>query len=250
MIRAVTFDLWDTIVADDSDEPRRAARGLASKVATRRQLFISEVRNHHQDIGEERASEGWDAANEWFRHCWKVEHHTPGLDERVRKGFEALGIEPTPGFSDLVQALAQMEVEIPPDAAPGIEACLRNLHGRYKLGIVSDAIVTPGSGLREILAKHGVADVFEIFVFSDEAGASKPDRKVFDVAAAGFGCEVHEILHIGDREYNDIGGPLGCGAKAVLYTGVIDRGATESRAHAVCSHHDDLPGIIDRLSGE
>ena len=27
MIKAVTFDLWDTIVHDNSDEPKRAARG-------------------------------------------------------------------------------------------------------------------------------------------------------------------------------------------------------------------------------
>ena len=28
MIQAVTFDFWDTLVIDDSDEPARAARGL------------------------------------------------------------------------------------------------------------------------------------------------------------------------------------------------------------------------------
>ena len=30
MIKGVTFDLWDTMVRDDSDEPVRAARGLAA----------------------------------------------------------------------------------------------------------------------------------------------------------------------------------------------------------------------------
>ncbi|GIT27925.1 MAG: hypothetical protein CM1200mP41_39690 [Gammaproteobacteria bacterium] len=31
MIKAVTFDLWDTVIHDDSDEPKRAAQGLRSK---------------------------------------------------------------------------------------------------------------------------------------------------------------------------------------------------------------------------
>ena len=39
MIKAVTFDLWDTMVHDDSDEPKRAARGLRSKREERRHLL-------------------------------------------------------------------------------------------------------------------------------------------------------------------------------------------------------------------
>ena len=39
MIKGVTFDLWDTMVRDESDEPVRAARGLRSKKAERR-LFV------------------------------------------------------------------------------------------------------------------------------------------------------------------------------------------------------------------
>ena len=50
MIRAITFDLWDTIVIDDSDEPKRAAQGLSSKPVARETLFIEEVRAHHFDI--------------------------------------------------------------------------------------------------------------------------------------------------------------------------------------------------------
>ena len=38
MIKAVTFDLWDTMVVDESDEPKRAAQGLRSKRDERRHL--------------------------------------------------------------------------------------------------------------------------------------------------------------------------------------------------------------------
>ncbi|MDX1576607.1 MAG: hypothetical protein R3285_10465, partial [Kiloniellales bacterium] len=40
-IKAVTFDLWDTMVDDDSDEPKRAAKGLRSKREERRHLVWS-----------------------------------------------------------------------------------------------------------------------------------------------------------------------------------------------------------------
>ena len=55
-------------------------------------------------------------------------------------------------------------------------------------------------------------------------------------------------MHIGDREANDILGPVHYGARSVLYTGVIDQGASSTRADAVCTHHDDLPSIIAALS--
>ncbi len=39
MITGITFDFWDTIAVDDSDEPKRAARGLPTKSEARAQLF-------------------------------------------------------------------------------------------------------------------------------------------------------------------------------------------------------------------
>lgn len=248
MVRAVTFDFWDTIVVDDSDEPKRAAAGMPAKSEARRQLFVAEVLAHHPEVGEAAAAAALEAANAWFRHAWKVEHQTPSLDARLFKGFEELGLGRTPGFDAMVEAYASLEVETPPDLAPGIREALETLSGDYKIGIVSDAIVTPGSHLRKVLEHYGLLDYFEVFVFSDEAGASKPDRKVFDVAADGFGCEVAEIVHIGDREYNDIGGPVGCGAMSVLYTGAIDRGhVPTTQATVVCEHHQDLAGLIAAL---
>ena len=57
MIQAVTFDFWDTLVIDDSDEPARAARGLPTKVETRRQLFVEEVLRHQPGVSPGRAAQ-------------------------------------------------------------------------------------------------------------------------------------------------------------------------------------------------
>ena len=48
MIKAITFDFWDTLVIDDSDEAKRATQGLSTKVETRLQLLIAEITRHHQ----------------------------------------------------------------------------------------------------------------------------------------------------------------------------------------------------------
>ena len=45
-IRAVSFDLWDTLVVDDSDEAVRAGRGLRSKREERRHLTWKALAAH------------------------------------------------------------------------------------------------------------------------------------------------------------------------------------------------------------
>jgi len=247
MIRAVTFDLWDTIVQDDSDELRRADQGLRTKKESRRALFTHEVELHHPDRVHQ-ADAAFDHANAWFHAQWKEELQTPSYAERMKVAFGHLGVPLTPGFAQMVEAVEEMEVHIPPDLADGIQQCLSALHGVYQLGIISDAIVTPGTNLRKILHHHGLAQYFDIFVFSDEAGAAKPNPAVFDQACQALHVKPAELVHIGDRESNDIAGPLDFGSHSILYTGVIDRGSHQTRASAVCADHHQMPNIIAALN--
>jgi len=248
-LKGITFDFWDTIVDDDTDEPKRAAQGLPSKAEARVATFVDEVLAHHPEIGCEAAIAALDKANATFRHHWKIEHHTPCVADRLMVGFDALGISRTPGYDGLVHAWESMEVEIPPNLVPGIEGCLAALQGRYKIGIISDAIVTPGTGLRQILKDYGLFKYFDHFVFSDEAGASKPAARVFDLACAGLGVARDELAHVGDRPANDIRGPNDYGSYSVLYTGVVDRRQPgDPEASVVVSHMDDLPVSVERLA--
>jgi HAD superfamily hydrolase (TIGR01549 family) len=247
MIKAITFDFWDCIAVDDSDEPKRKAAGLPTKSAARAALFTDEVLAHHPEIGLVRAAAAYAETERVFRHHWKVEHHTPSVAERLAVGFADLDIQRTPSFDALVESFSMMEVRIPPDVVPDAPDVIRALSGRYPLGIISDAIVTPGVGLRQLLDSYGILDCFSHFVFSDEAGAAKPARKVFDLAAAGLDTPLDHLVHIGDRESNDIVGPRDAGAHAILITASIDRGQEGTRANAVCERYVDLPSIIASL---
>ena len=244
---AITFDLWDTLVIDDSDEPRRAAAGLQPKPIARAARFAALLAHAQPDRPAAQVQAAWDHAQEAFRHAWKVEHHTPGVAWRLQQAFEHLGIDAPDGTDACVADIEAMEVRFAPDPAPHAVAVLRALHGRYPLAIISDAIVTPGRLLREVMHQHGLARYFDAFIFSDEAGAAKPARAVFDQAAAALGVPVTGLVHVGDREPNDIAGPHGVGARAVLYTGVIDRGSATSAADLICADHRDLPAQLSAL---
>ena len=119
---------------------------------------------------------------------------------------------------------------------------------RYKLCIVSDAIVSPGICLRRVLENHGLAAPFSGFAFSDEVGHSKPHRSMFDAAAAGLGVPVETMVHIGDRHSNDIDGPHQLGMKAILFTASRNADKAGHSADALCEAYADLPGVIDALA--
>lgn len=247
-IKAVTFDFWDTIVDDDSDEPRRAAQGLRSKRDERRHQ-VWEVLDAEEPIELERVSLAYDTAEAGFNVVWKENHINWTVDQRLRVVLRGLGRAlPEGAFADLVERHGRMEVDVPPDLIAGVSEAIEDLASRYKLCIVSDAIVTPGTGLREILEAYGLKQHFAGFAYSDEVGHSKPHRSMFDEAAAQLGVGLHEIVHIGDRDHNDVKGPHAVGAKAVLFTATRPDDKDATTADAVCEHHRDLPGIVDRLA--
>lgn len=255
MIRAITFDFWDTLAIDDSDEPKRMALGLPSKPLARKQLFAERIVALYPHIAAEQAMAAYDVANQRFREEWHNHHNTPGVTTRLYYAYEHLGLSPKPGqyarlvreIDELVREIETMEVRIPPDFVPGLHYTLELLAREYKLGVISDTIHTHGRGLRHLLDREGILPYFSYLVFSDEIRASKPAAAVFRQAAIGLDVVPTEIVHIGDRESNDVLGPLTIGMKAILFTGVVDRGSQQTRAHAVCRKLSDLPQIVGRL---
>jgi putative hydrolase of the HAD superfamily len=255
MIEAVTFDFWDTLAIDDSDEPKRAALGLPSKPEARVQLFVAKIRARHPQITARRAAAAYQAANERFRHDWHNEHRTPSVTTRIYYAYEHLGLKPGPGeyaglvreIDELVRAIETMELRIPPNFTSGIHQTIQLLAQEYRLGIISDTIHTHGRGLRHLLDQQGVLQYFSYFIFSDEIRVAKPATTVFRQAALGLGLSPANIVHVGDRESNDVLGPRAVGMKAILFTGIVDRGSQKTKADAVCRKFVELPDIIRRL---
>lgn len=247
-IKALSFDLWDTLVDDDSDEPKRKAQGLRSKHEERRHLLWQAL-DRHEAISPDQVDAAFDAADAAFNKAWKSHSITWKVSDRVARALMELDRTlPDEDLGKLAGDLGRMEVDIPPDPIDGVAEALEVLSARYKLCIVSDAIVTPGDGLRRMLDAHGLKKYFQGFAFSDEVGHSKPHADMFRSAARQLGVDLSEMVHIGDRDHNDIKGPQALGMKAVLFTATrdADRGATT--ADAVCERYADLSGILEGLS--
>jgi FMN phosphatase YigB (HAD superfamily) len=77
MIKAVSFDLWDTVIHD------KAAKGLRSKNDERRYLAW-ETLNRHEPISYEKVALAYDVMEAAFNHVWHDQHITWTVRERVQ----------------------------------------------------------------------------------------------------------------------------------------------------------------------
>ncbi len=249
MATAVTFDLWDTLIIDDSDEPVRAARALPTKRETRRRLLHAAL-HAETPIAYETVALAYDVADAAFNKVWHDQLVTWTVRERLGVLLAGLGRTlPEPALATLVRQHEDMELDPRPRFADGAVEAVRTLARSYKLAVISDAIFSPGRALRELLAGAGILDAFSAFVFSDEIGVSKPDPAAFVAAAKGLGVAVGDLVHVGDREHNDIAGAQRAGARAILITAIKDRrGGAQTAADAICTSHAELPGLVDRLA--
>ncbi|MDH4248330.1 MAG: HAD family hydrolase [Deltaproteobacteria bacterium] len=247
VIRAVSFDLWDTVFIDDSDEPKRAAQGLGTKVEARQRVVLEALRQHHAATPAQ-VEAAYRSSTAKFNRIWHDEFRTLTVPQRMGMLLDDLGMTlPPPALNTVITAWEEMEYHLPPDLAPGIGDALEALAGRYGLAVISDAIVSPGRVLRLILKKYGLLDFFTVFTFSDEIGASKPAPVVFTDTALRLGVPPSAVAHIGDRPHNDVQGPHLVGMKSILYDGVKKRPLEGHIPGAVCSDYARLPEIIAGL---
>jgi putative hydrolase of the HAD superfamily len=82
---------------------------------------------------------------------------------------------------------------------PEADAVLEALHGRYRLGVVSNF----DRRLYPVLEGLGVRSYFEAIVISSELGADKPDGRVFAAALSKLGAAPGEAVHVGDDPEQD-----------------------------------------------
>jgi len=120
-----------------------------------------------------------------------------------------------------------MPFEIYEDANAFLRQMAERNRDTLRLGVITNfdkRVHNILSGLR--LSQH-----FDFVICSEEAVASKPDRRIFDCALAAAGGDVDEAWHLGDDAGKDYIGAKDAGWNALL----LDRdgsGGAESRVPA------------------
>jgi putative hydrolase of the HAD superfamily len=107
----------------------------------------------------------------------------------------------------------------PPVLAPGVPAALELLRGAgATLGVITNA----DGAVRDGLARLGVARYLDVVMTPSKAGATKPNRRIFEAALAEAGVPASRAWHVGDDPVGDAGGAKAAGLSAVLIRGKSD----------------------------
>ena len=103
--------------------------------------------------------------------------------------------------------------------APGAQALLRGLRQRgLRTGMVSNF----DHRLPAVLAALCLAPLLDVVVLPADAGAAKPDARIFHTALARLGVAPGAALYVGDDADDDIAGASAAGLRAVDVASVKD----------------------------
>jgi len=179
MLRAIGFDLWETLITDTPDLSRQQERLRLTRLES-----ILRSRGHEADAARiERAHRSlWHQCQKLY---WSLDRDVP-CRRQIEHFLEALELDPgsfsEESLSELEHAYAHAAVEIPPAIVPGAAAVLRALRERgLAIGLISNTGRTPGYALRQILHTLGLAGFIDVMVFSNEHGVCKPQQSIFEV---------------------------------------------------------------------
>ena len=208
-IRAVAFDLWETLITDTPEQSRKQER-----LRLQRMEEILGARATAERI-EHAYREIWQRCHDLY---WSADVDVPcrrqieHLVEELRLDIDA------PTLDALEEAYAHAAVEILPNVVDGAYEVVAELKLRgYRLGLISNTGRTPGSALREVLDALDLGRHIDAMVFSNEHGVCKPQASIFAALREGLGVEYAETMFVGDNLYVDVHGAQRLGMHAVHF---------------------------------
>lgn len=205
-LKAITFDLWDTIiVAIDYSDVRI---NYLSNILKANSLGISlpAIRSAYR------------ASLDAFSRCWREEQQYLSASERLDLILRQLDVSLPQSLKDAITTRFQETILIsPPPLVPGARETIEELHQRYKIGLVCDSGMSPGTVMRKVMAHHDILRWFHATIFSDEVGATKPNPRIFSEALQHMVIQPQEALHVGDLLRTDIAGAKALGMKAIWF---------------------------------
>ena len=213
MLKAVTFDLWQTLMLDRPEGLRQARAG---RVQGMHDILVRH--GHALPAGDvERA---YDAVGEHLEALWKTQRDV-GTHGQVRILLEILRLDGAVVGDDRVMAALEAAYCLPilsalPVANAGAEELLEALSARgLRLALICNTGRTPGNMLRVVLDRLGLSSYLTTLTFSDEIGLRKPHPEIFRQTLAALGVSPAEAAHVGDDVTTDVAGARGVGMRAI-----------------------------------
>lgn len=165
--------------------------------------------------------------------------------ERFRRLYAAAGVEADADLATHAAVTYRDGYIAARQAIPGAEAFLAAVRERATVVVITNNL------LKEQQAKlrHcGLDRYVDVLVVSEEAGVSKPEPRIFEIALERAGASAGEAVMLGDSWANDVEGARAAGIRAVWF----NRGgeAPPDPAVPVISSLEPSPALWRLLFGD
>lgn len=209
MIRAVSFDYWDTLYEGASLPERVALRqGAVARLLAElgHTIPAAELTALYRASGAE--------AERW----WREEQRGYTTAARIHWLLAQLGIERPADCEHVTrtcQAVDDALLAHPPALLPGAAHAVHALGAHHSLAIISDTGFASGRAQDRLLERDDLLAHFPVRIYSMDVGHAKPRGEPFAAAAAALGVRPEEVVHIGDNERTDVEGAIAAGMRAI-----------------------------------
>jgi putative hydrolase of the HAD superfamily len=222
VLRALTFDYWDTLYEGGA---------LPERIAMRRTAVGALLGAYGRALPEEQLRALYEESGREAERWWSEEHRGYTTNDRLRWILERASVKPRDPCEHVATAADAVDnalLMLPPAMLAGAWQMLRVLRRHFSLAIVSDTGFASGRAQDRLLEKDAARAFFSATIYSMDVGHAKPRPEIFAAAVETLGVAPHEILHVGDNERTDVRGALAAGFRAVRLDVVRHGGPSEA----------------------
>lgn len=200
MIQLVTFDLWNTIFSNKHYSDVRFDYFINFLKKNQITFSLKEVKN---------------SFNSEFQlldvNLEEIDYHHIYTHDRISRLLSALNLKLSKfDHKKILEKFERMMLNNPPPLKKGVKETLQELSENYKIGLISNIGITPGSIVKKVFNMYDIGKYFKLTLFSDETGFYKPSPIMFETALKKFNCKPQNAIHIGDRLETDVEGAKNC----------------------------------------
>jgi FMN phosphatase YigB (HAD superfamily) len=236
---AVTFDFWNTLFYETDERPLAddqvdaMAHVLSTAGAEVARPAVADVVSRAQ----KRYIDSWRAGTQFpapaaADYCVSELARAAPVADIVRRDLVEAFLD-APANGELAQV----------DGAAAVVPLLRG--AGVRLALVSDTGLACSRSLIRQLERHGLAQHFDHFAFSDTVGSYKPDARIFRDALRGIGDpDPARVAHIGDIKRTDVAGARALGMLTVRSAVYFDDPDPGPEADHVVRAYDALPAVL------
>jgi putative hydrolase of the HAD superfamily len=183
-VRAVIFDLWDTLV-EWPVEPAAALR---------------EAIREHTGLSEEEFHERWES------------NYRVSQTGTLARFYREVGVP-----EEWIETHVKARLEFARDALHAREDVARTLDELRRREIKIGLITMCSEDVPLVWSGTDLAGRFDVETFSATSGLAKPDREIYLTTAAALGVAPEECFFVGDGANDELAGAARAGMTPVLF---------------------------------